>query len=460
MAKKRKNSNKTIYILLGIVALLVVFAIVGKTTGLIGKENRIEVEVAEATTKTIVEKVSASGMIQPVTEVTLSPDVAGEIIKLNVQEGDSVGVGDFLVKIRPDNWENALERAQASLSQQKANLRSAIASLEKAKANMTKAQADFERQQKLIADSVISMAEWQQAQQTYAAARNDLRSAEQQVEASRYIVKSSEASVEEAQENVRLTSVIAPMSGTVSKLSVEKGERVVGTQQMAGTELMRIADLDSMEVRVDVNENDIIRISKGDTALIDVDAYSHLEKEFKGLVTAIANTANEKTSPDAVTEFEVRITILKDSYKDLIKEGMRFPFKPGMTASVDIITEEKQNVLSVPLSAVTTRNTEEINRTGEDKEGGVEEEGNGISEEGEVEEVLFVLVDGLAQLRVVETGISDYDFIQIKKGIEAGEEIITGPFLVVSKRLNDGDKVQVKDVDKLSENKTEETEGE
>lgn len=442
MTTKKKKSNKTLYILLGILAIIALTAIIGSTTGLIGGEKEIEVEVAEASEKNIVEKVSASGMIQPVTEVKLSPDVAGEIMELNVQEGDSVRAGDFLVKIRPDNWLNALERARASLNQQRANLTSAQASLEKAKANMERALAEFNRQERLWEEKVISEAEWQQAKQSYQAARNDLKAAEQQVIASGYIVESSEASLEEAQENVRLTSVIAPMSGIVSKLSVEKGERVVGTQQMAGTELMRIADLDSMEVRVDVNENDIIRIEKGDTALIDVDAYSHLNKEFKGIVTAIANTANEKSSPDAVTEFEVRITILKSSYQDLIKKGMRYPFKPGMTASVDIITERKEDVLAVPLSAVTTRNREEIKR------GGEEEPEQEVEDGAEVSVVVFVLKDGKAKLQQVETGISDYNVIEIKEGLEAGEEVINGPFLVVSKRLKDGDAVKVKEEEK------------
>lgn len=440
MAQRKKKSNKAIYILLIILAVIVLFVIIGSKTGLIGKKKEIEVEVAEATEKTIIEKVSGSGMIQPVTEVKLSPDVAGEIIKLNVQEGDSVAVGDFLVKIRPDNWLNALERARASLNQQRANLKSAQASLEKAKANMARAEEEFKRQKDLWDEKVISEAEWQLAVQNHAVARNDLRTAEQQVVASQYIIQSSEASLEEAQENVRLTSVIAPMSGIVSKLSVEKGERVVGTQQMAGTELMRIADLDSMEVRVDINENDIIRISKGDTAIIDVDAYSHLNKEFKGIVTAIANSANDKSSPDAVTEFEVRITILKNSYRDLAEEGKRYPFKPGMTASVDIITERRTGILAVPLSAVTTRNVKDKAEE--------EEESKKPKDESKVKEVVFVLKDGKAEKREVETGISDYEFIQVKEGVEPGEKIITGPFLTVSKKLKDGDLVKAKEDEK------------
>ena len=453
MAKRKKNSNKTLYILLGIVLLLIVVAFAAKQTGLIGKKIELEVEVAQASTNTIIEKVSASGMIQPVTEVKLSPDVAGEIIQLNVQEGDSVGAGDFLVKIRPDNWINARERAEASLNQTRANLTSARASLNTSKANLERAEGDYNRQKRLWEEKVISEAEWQQAQQAYQSALNDLKSAEQQVIASQYIVRSSEASLQEAQENVRLTNVISPMSGIVSKLSVEQGERVVGTQQMAGTEMMRIADLDSMEVRVDVNENDIIRVSLRDTVLIDVDAYSHLNRDFKGIVTAIANSANDKTSPEAVTEFEVRITVLKDSYKDLLSENNKYPFRPGMTASVEIITDRMENILTVPLSSVTTRNPDAKN-TGESEEEDEDEEeeeneaANNIPvTQEEMTEVVFVLKDGKASMRKVKTGISDYENIQILEGLEKGEEVISGPFLVVSKRLKDGDAVKVADSD-------------
>jgi HlyD family secretion protein len=441
MIRRKKKSNKGLYILLGILALIIILAIVGMASGIIGKEQALEIEAAKASANTIVEKVSASGMIRPVTEIQLSPDVAGEIIQLNVREGDSVGVGAFLAKIRPDNWINARERAEASLNQQRANLVSARASLNKAQANMERAEAEYERQKELWEEKVISAAEWQQAKQSFEASRNDLKAAEQQVIASGYIVQSSEASLEEAQENVRLTNVIAPMSGIISKLSVEKGERVVGTQQMAGTEMMRIADLDSMEVRVDVNENDIIRVSLGDTALIDVDAYSHLGRDFKGVVTAIANSANDKSSPDAVTEFEVRITMLKNSYSDLMKEGNRFPFRPGMTASVEIITERKENILTVPLSAVTTRN---VNKNKDDEGNNGATKTRAFSGD-DVKEVVFILKDGKAQMKQVKTGISDYENIQITEGIEEGEEIITGPFLVVSKRLEDGDEVEIKE---------------
>jgi HlyD family secretion protein len=241
--------------------------------------------------------------------------------------------------------------------------------------------------------------------------------------------------VDEAQENLSLTSVFAPMNGIVSKLSVEKGERVVGTSQMAGTEMLRIADLNRMEVRVDVNENDIIRVSQGDTATIDVDAYSHTGREFKGMVTQIANTANDKTSPDAVTEFEVRIRILNESYQDLIEETARSPFRPGMTASVEIMTNKKDNRLTVPLAAVTTR------EPGQEEEEGEKSAQNANSRK-EMMEVVFVNEDGVAKMTKVKTGISDFDNIEILDGVDEGKEVVSGPFLTVSKRLKDGDNIK------------------
>lgn len=291
-------------------------------------------------------------------EVKLSPDVAGEITELAVEEGDPVNKGDLLVKIRPDNFQSALERAQANLNQQKATLAQSEASLERAKAQLTQAKQTFERQKKLYNEKVISMADYEAALANYQVAENDKVASEKNVLAARYTVKSSQATVDEASENLRRTTIYSPVDGTVSKLSVELGERVVGTQQMAGTEMMRIANLNNMEVRVDVNENDIIRINIGDTAIIEVDSYTYMEKEFQGIVTAIANTANDKASQDAVTEFEVKVKILNSSYEDLIKEDGDSPFRPGMTASVEIMTETKKDILTVPLSSVTLRSPE------------------------------------------------------------------------------------------------------
>src|SRR5690606_20089661 len=280
------------------------FSVIGESMGWIGKPTAITVETATVKKSTIIEKVSASGDVQPQVEVTISPDVPGEIIELNVKEGDAVEPGQLLLKIRPDNFQSALARVRANMNQEQANLAQTRAQLSSAEARFVQAEAEYKRNQQLLEQKVISTADFETAQATYTTARQDLEAAKQNVQAAHYRLESSRASVKEAEENLSLTNLYAPMGGTISKLSVEKGERVVGTSQMAGTEMLRIADLNKMEVRVDVNENDIIRVTIGDTAIIDVDAYSHTKKLFKGVVTQIANTANDKLSQDAVTEFE------------------------------------------------------------------------------------------------------------------------------------------------------------
>ncbi|MFT6883701.1 MAG: HlyD family secretion protein, partial [Marinoscillum sp.] len=271
MAKKKK-SNKVLYILIGVVVFLIVFAMIGKSQGWVGQKKSMEVEVSTVSKATIVEIVSASGSVQPVVEVKISPEVPGEIIDLAIEEGDSVTIGDFLLKIRPDNFLSILERTRANYNQQKANLEDAKARQARSEATHKRAELEYNRQKGLFAEKVISEADFQLSEANYNVALQDMKSAVQNVEAAKYIVQSSQASVNEATENLQLTRIEAPMSGIVSKLSVEKGETVVGTSQMQGTEMLRIADLGNMEVRVDVNENDIIRISEGDEAIIDVDS--------------------------------------------------------------------------------------------------------------------------------------------------------------------------------------------
>lgn len=422
-----KKSNKLLYYLLGAVGVIIVFAIIGRSAGWIGGVKETEVEFANVKKTAIVEKVSASGEIQPEIEVKLSPDVAGEIIELNVQEGDSVELGKLLVKIRPDNFASALDRTRANLNQQMANLAQSRASLQRAEAQFTRSELDFKRQKTLHEQKVISDADYEQAFANFISAEKDLEAAKQGVIAAEFIVKSSQASVNEASENLRLTNVNSPVSGIVSSLKVEKGERVVGTQQMAGTEMMTIADLTRMEVRVDVNENDIIRLSLGDTTLIDVDAYSASGKKFKGIVTSIANTANTKASVDAVTEFKVKIRILNSSYEELVKAGNRYPFRPGMTASVEIMTNAKNDAVAIPLSAVTTRETQMDTLPG------------GTTK---AKEIVFVSENGEAKIRTVKTGISDYENIEILEGLKEGDEVISGPYFVVSKQLKEGDRVK------------------
>lgn len=407
---------------------MILLVVVGKSAGWIGGEKETEVEITEAKKATIVEKVSASGVVQPEIEIKLSPDVAGEIIELNVQEGDSVKMNDLLVKIRPDNFISALDRSRANLNQQMANLAQSRSALKRSEAQFNRANLEFERNQKLYEDKVISDSDFEQARADFLTSENDLEAAKQNVIAAEYVIKSAQASVEEAQENLRLTNVYSPVNGIVSNLLVEKGERVVGTAQMAGTEMLRLADLNHMEVRVNVNENDIVRLSLGDTTIIDVDSYTYSGKKFTGIVTSIANSANEKATQDAVTEFEVRIRILNNSYSDLISSENRYPFRPGMTASVEIITQKKENVLSVPLASVTTREDMTI------------ESPNGANRP---KELVFVLEGNQAKMVEVKTSISDFENIEITEGITDGQKIISGPYFVISKELKDGDLVKV-----------------
>jgi len=428
MAKKKK-SNRLLYIILGVVVVVIILAVV---KGSSGGDGTTKVEIAKAERTTIVEKVSGSGTVQPVVEVKISPEVPGEIIELNIEEGDSVNMGDFLLKIRPKNFISAKERAEANYNQQRANLKSAESNFSRSKASFLRAEQDWKRQQELYEKKVISVSDFEIAQANFEIANQDQKAAEQAVDAARYILVSAKASVGEAIENLRLTNITSPMNGIVSKLDVEKGETVVGTSQMQGTEMLRIADLSKMEVRVDINENDIIRINVGDNVEIDVDSYSHLDKTFMGEVTQIANSANTKISADAVTEFEVRILVLNSSYQDLVKEGNKYPFRPGMTASVDIITESKEDILTVALAAVTTRVPESDEEDEEEKK----------KKDEEVEEVVFVLKDGIAVQTKVKTGISDFENIEILEGLDEDTEIISGPFIEVSKRLEDGDKVE------------------
>jgi HlyD family secretion protein len=338
-----------------------------------------------------------------------------------------VAVGKLLVKIRPDNFVSALERTRANLNQQMANLAQTRATLQRSEAQFTQAELNFNRQKSLWEQKAISDSDFETARANYISAEKDLEAARQNVIASEFVIKSSQASVNEASENLRLTNVNSPVSGIVSSLLVEQGERVVGTQQMAGTQMMTIADLSRMEVRVDVNENDIVRLSLGDTTIIDVDSYSSTGKKFKGIVTSIANTANTKNSSDAVTEFKVKIRILNSSYADLVREGKKYPFRPGMTASVEIITTSKPGALAIPLSSVTTRETHLDTLAG------------GTTK---AKELVFVSENGVAKIRTVKTGISDYENIEILEGLKEGDEVISGPYFVVSKGLKEGDPVK------------------
>ncbi len=420
----------------------------------IGKVEPTEVEFAKVSRSTIIEKVSASGKIQPEVEVKLSPDVSGEIVSLNVAEGDSVVAGQELLKIRPDNYVSLLARAEAQMNATKANMEQSKAVLAQSEARLSKAKIDYDRNSKLHNDKVISDSDFDQFVSAYTVAKQDLEAAKANVNAANYNVKSSEATLKEAKTNLTKTTIYAPQSGIISKLNVELGERVVGTSQMAGTEMLRIANLNKMEVRVNVNENDITRVSIGDTVLIDVDAFSSSERKFKGVVYEIASSANSSgasaVSNDAVTEFEVKIRVLRSSYADLIKGKLSYPLKPGMTASVEILTNRQENTLTVPLSSVTTREIGAV-AEGEKKE---EDATNATNSNDALEakkrkentkEVVFVMEKGKAKMIQVKTGISDFENIEIVSGLKDGQEIIAGPYATVAKKLKEGDLVKKKD---------------
>lgn len=444
---KKKKSNKAYYIIGGILVALVAFAFIARKAGWVGGEKPTEVLFTKVKKGEIVEKVSASGKVQPVVEVKISPQVSGEVIELLVNEGDSVQFNVLLAKIKPDFLRSALDRTSANLNSQRAQLEQVKARYEQSKAQFIRAKADFARQKQLFDQKVISKADLDLATANFGAAEADLEAATKNIDASRYGVQGAEATVKEANENLNFTSIYSPMGGTVSKLDIEKGERVVGTAQMAGTEMMRIADLSRMEVRVDVNENDIVRVSAGDTAIIEVDAYP--EKKFKGIVTLIGNSAKQEAgaSADAITEFEVRILMLSDSYKELVSPNRKYPFRPGMTANVEIITERKSGIISVPLAAVTTRTGNEPEKVDEKSGGGNSNQPTTTQEKPKSaikelpKEVIFVNNNGVVKMVEVKTGISDFDNIEILSGLKEGDEIISGPFFAVSKKLKDGEKV-------------------
>lgn len=402
-------------------------------------KKQIKITTEKASLRDITETVSASGKIQPVTEVKISPDVSGEIVELPVYEGQEVQKGQLIARIRPDNYQAALEQMQASLNTVKADLANAKAALSQAESRLAAEKINVERNRKLFADKVISQVEMDNSELAYNVAISQKNSAEQQVEAAKYRIESAEASLKQAKENLNRTSLFAPMSGIISKLSVKLGERVVGTSQMAGTEMMRIADLSKMEVKVDVNENDIVNVSLNDSVKIEVDAYTG--RSFTGRVTNIANSSSSLgsnvASTDQVTNFEVRILISSHSYQEIMKEKNKkvSPFLPGMSANVEIFTNTLKNVIAVPSQCVTTRtkkNTEKENTPNTNK----------INTE-KPEEIVFVYQpDGTVKQRTVKTGIADNQYIQIVSGLKEGEEVVSGSYRAISKELKDGMKVK------------------
>ncbi|MEN9697182.1 MAG: hypothetical protein RLZ56_603 [Bacteroidota bacterium] len=448
-------NKKLIWVLVSLVAVIVL--LVGlKKAGVIGKEQGEEVTSEKVQLRTITESVNASGKVYPEVEVKVSPDISGEVVNLFVEEGDKVTKGQVLAKIYADIYASQKDQATATVNQFQAQYENIKASLGGLKTSYENTKTTYERYKKLLADKIVSKAEFEQTEQAYRAAESSYNSALQSIKSGAAQIQGVRAQLSRAEKDLARTTITAPMDGIVSSMSVKKGERVVGTAQMAGTEMMRVADMKSIEVRVDVGENDITKVKIGDTALVEVDAYNN--RKFKGVVYKIANpvtaAAATAVASTEVANYKVHIRLDPTSYEDLIKENSKFPFRPGMTASADIQTKSKRNVISVPLNAVTTRDKE-----GNGKDTKVSTNANDKKEEApsskndEVNEVVFVLQkDSKVKMVKVKTDIQDLNYIEVA-GLKVGDEVITGPYSTVSKSLKDGKLVKVVTKDKLYEEK-------
>ncbi len=435
--KKRKNLVRYSIV---VAVLAIILLIVGKKAGWFGKEMSVKVATEKVVLKNITEIITANGKVEPQTEVKISPEVPGEIIELYVKEGDQVNKGDLLVVIKPDIYLSNLSRTEAALNTQKARLAQAEAQLIERELNYNRAKQLFEK-------STIPQSEFETVEAAWKVAQSE-------VQAARYLVKSSESGVSEARENLTKTKIYSPIAGTVSKLNVEQGEKVVGTNQFAGTELMTVADLTMMEVKVEVNENDIVKVQKNDTALVEIDAYQKMK--FKGIVTEIASSANVTgTSIDQVTNFNVKVLLLQDSYKELMNgDSTRYPFLPGMSATVDIQTDTRNNVISVPIQSVTTRaddgtarkQADQLEAEQSDEEKAEEAPTAVVPEQFEV---VCTVKEGLARQVKVKTGIQDNTHIEVIEGLSAGDEIITAPYGLISKTLKDSSRVEVVKIEEL-----------
>ncbi len=442
MTKKKKN-KKWRWVLLGLLLLVLVFAAYkyfNKT------DDSIAVEIEKVKKRDIYETVTASGKIFPEKEVKISSDVSGEVVELYVVEGDSVKAGQILAKIDPDAYVSAVERGKATVNNAKAQeamaksqIEGSSAQINQIKAQLANAENIHKRNTDLYDDGVISAVEYQQSEATLAGLKANLsaseaskRSAQQSAEGANFGVQSAQATLKELNTSLSKTTIKSPVDGVISNLSIEQGERVVGTMQMAGTELMRIANLDAIQVKVDVSENDVLRVSVGDTVDIEVDAY--LDKKFLGIVTHIANSASNLStglgsalSTDQVTNFEVEVRIYADSYKSLMNPGKSHPFRPGMSASVTIYTDKVEKVIALPIQSVTVRLEDE-------KE---------TKKKQDYKEVVFVMQADTAKMIEVKTGIQDDEYIQILEGIDKEIDVISGPYSAISDELEQGLSIKI-----------------
>ena len=441
-------SKTTKWIIIGSVLLLVVLVVMSKT-GMFGKKEGTKVTAEKAAKRTIIEVVNASGKVYPEVEVKVSPDISGEITELTVQEGDTVKKGQLLARIYADIYSIQRDQASFGVDQSKAQVANSKAGLDALQAQLDQAQKNYDMQKKLFDDKVISKSEFNVAEANFKTAKANYNAGVQNIKGISASVQSAEASLNRANKDLGKTTIIAPMDGVVSLLNVKKGERVAGNSFNVGTEILRIANMEKIEVRVDVGENDIPKVKLGDSALVTIDAYS--DRKFKGLVTQIASSNNGASSQSAlaattndVTQYKVYVRLLPESYKDLLGKGI-FPFRPGMSATADIQTKTQSNVLSVPINAVTTRDKNDVVVNKEDKE--ASDINAPAPSLDDLDVVVFVLgADGKVKKVSVKTGIQDINYIEITEGLKEGDEVVTGPYDIVSKTLKDS--IEVKKVDK------------
>jgi HlyD family secretion protein len=463
-------NKKLLWVIISLVAIIILLVVL-KKAGVFGKDEGIKVSSEKVVKRTITEIVTASGKIYPEIEVKISPDISGEVVELTVLEGDSVKKGQELAKIYADIYTTQRDQAAAQLNQQQAVASNSSAQLPGLKAALDQAKKNYDREKQLLNDKVISQSEFDQAESTYLSAQANYNAAQQSIIGNQAGAASAKANLSIAAKNLSRTTVAAPRSGVISSMSIKKGERVVGNSMMAGTEMMRVADMSRIEAIVDVGENDIPKVHLGDSANIEVDAYNN--RKFRGIVTQIASSVASSSSTTSsissndVTNYKVHIRLSPASYKDLyvVKRPKSFPFRPGMTASADIQTNTHFNAISVPINAVTTRDKNGSNTAIEAKkssDNGNNDDNNkdNTSENiakaasGDLDEVVFLLqADGTVKNAKVKTGLQDINFIEITDGIKEGNNIITGPYSTVSKILKDGTKVQVVAKDKLFEAK-------
>ncbi len=451
--------NKTLkWILIGVGAILLILIIVKVAAG--PSDTGVKVAVEKAAKRTIIETVNASGKVYPEVEVKVSPDISGEITDLTVQEGDSVTKGQVLARIYADVYSSQRDQAAAQVAQSQATVANNAAAIEATRAQLEQDKLSFNRNKELFDQKVISKAELEGFEVKLRSSQAQYNAAQQNILGLQAGVQSTRTQLSMANKNLGRATIVAPMSGVVSMLNVKRGERVVGTAQMAGTEMMRVADLSTMEVRVDVGENDVVKVSIGDEADVEVDAYNN--RKFKGVVTQIASStkgAGAATAND-VTNYEVHIRLDPSSYNDLMdpSKPKKFPFRPGMNASADIKTKKIEGAVAIPITSVAARvkgsdqnldQKKKENSKGKEEESG-EEEADIASDE--LEEVVFVLTaDGKVEKKVVTTGIQDINYIEIRSGLKEGEQIVAAPYNAVAKTLKSGTKVTVVAKDKLFE---------